>query len=344
MAEVTVPNVGDTKRNPKTGEIATFTGEGWEISAAPTQEPAKLVAGEDVLRSGVGGLMHGGAQLLGLPFSVADLAAWGLGKATGAEGFDNIRRDVAPIIGSALEKKGNENIPGMAYKPTSTAGEWAHTAGEWAPSIIGAAFGGGVPTATKAIVSALGSEGMGQLAHHFTPAWETPARMIGALTGWRLPTTAHNVAERVTAPPATRIQQVNNEIAAIEAASRPGQFRPQRYHDLIRERDSHPAFTPTPPAEPGVAGALANWLEPAGYGVGGLLASHFAPGSEAALLASTLAGGSAAKLAASAAGQGTRGIANIAGQEIAQAPGVTGWMAGTRGIPYLDAQLQQDQP
>ncbi len=344
MAETAAPKIGDTVKNPKTGQTATFTGEGWEISAAPAQEPAKPVFGEDVLRSGVGGLMHGGAQLLGLPFSMADLAAQGLGAATGAKGFENIRRDVAPITGSALEQKGNENVPGMGYKPTSTAGEWAHTAGEWAPSIIGSAFGGGVSAATKAIVSALGSEGLGQLAQHFTPAWETPARIIGALTGYRTPTTAGKIAERVTAPSAQKVKDVADEIASFEAGAKKNQFKPAKYNELKELQKSHPAYTAVPGAAPAATPDWLNTVGSIGGGLGAAAAAHagLGWGHDAELMAFLLGQHSGPHLLKTATGAATKGTVGPIIDEFKNAPGVTSWMAGSRGIPALDAQFQQE--
>src|SRR6476646_3347276 len=67
---------GQTATGPN-GETIVFDGENWI-----DQEPSAI--GEtvkDVARGGLAGLEHGGAQLLGLPGSTADLAAYGIGKA-----------------------------------------------------------------------------------------------------------------------------------------------------------------------------------------------------------------------------------------------------------------------
>lgn len=346
---------GDTATGPN-GEIVVFDGENWQ-----DQSPSTI---KDVARSGLAGLGHGVAQLAGLPFSMADLAARGLGKLAEntvgegmlTKGFENIRRDVAPIIGSKLEEYGEKAIPAMAYEPQTGWGQAAHTAGEWAPAVLGGGAGAlargglkaGAQALTKGTTSALGSEALGQATHEAFPDWEPAARMIGALAGYRLPATAGKAAEWVTAPSAARVKDVTEKLAAYDKKYKPNQAKPNEYWELKKEQASHPAYTALPPGAAEAPGWAEKIAGPAGYALGGLAAHTFFPVGSAGELATVLGAGQLAsnlgpKMLGKMTGAATKGTVGALGQELKQDPYTPAWLTGARAVPALDRSFQEGE-
>ncbi len=144
-----------------------------------------------------------------------------------------------------------------------------------------------------------------------------------------------------------QVKDVADEIATFEAGAKKNQFKPARYNELKELQQSHPAYT----AVPGAAAQTTtpDWLNTVGTlagGVGGAAASHFGLGlgHDADLYALLLGSQTGPHLMKTIAGGAAKGTVGPLAEEFKQAPGVTSWMAGSRGIPYLDAQLQQDQP
>ncbi len=318
------------------------------------EEPSSTA--EDVARGGVAGLEHGGAQLLGLPGSALDLGAHGIGKVADwwsggenpvSDAMTSFRGAISPFTAPGFEELGNKYVPGMNYEPQTALGKGAFTVGEWAPAIAGGGAGalarGGVKAMERALMkgttSAAGSEGAGQVAHEYAPDTEPAARMIGALAGYRAPTTAGNIKQAVTAPPAQRVQEVAGKIAAYDQSHSGNKFKPPEYYDLKKEQATHPAYT-APPGTTSSAG-LPDWMEPLGYGAAGLATNYFFPGHAAELLglSGVLAGGSAGKLLAKGSGRAAKGAAGALTEEFKQDPLATSWLAGARAIPAWDASL-----
>jgi hypothetical protein len=164
-------------------------------SAAPQPEQPSLSGAdtaEDIARSGVTGVIKGGAALAGLPGDIAEMGARGLDRATrfvgGALGVDVEQRpDQAPTYGSqaALNAVEPYTEAGKFYKPQTTAGKYAQTVGEFVPGMIGGPVGVGRRALTNVVAPGLASEAAGQATEG--SAAEPYARVAGAVAGGLAP-------------------------------------------------------------------------------------------------------------------------------------------------------------
>jgi hypothetical protein len=282
---------GDTATGPN-GETARFDGKNWIVLPAPGISQAS-----DISKSGISGLEHGAAQLVGTPGSAVDLGAWGIGKvADSILGYPNdisgsaeaIRGAVAPHTAQAWQEWGEKNVPGMDYKSKTPMGKGTYKVGEWAPAVGVSAIGGGLPALARGAAGALGSEAAGELAHGFVPKAEPAARMIGLLAGAR------------------GASKLGGSSAAAGAAREPG---------ALESALSNAA-----------AGA-------AGYGVAkfGLHA-----GDTPALLAA-LYGMQEGKLIPGVTKRAVRGLTGVVRDEFRENPWGSSTLAGSQAIPPLDA-------
>lgn len=163
---------------------------------------------EDVAKSGASGLARGALGLVGLPGTVAGGLRWMADKAADqtvgravnyAKTGDwsapsppssvkvakqntvfNLPTPDQVISGENLTDAAATVVPGIKYKPQTTAGEYARTVGEFAPGVLmpgtmAQRVVGGV------LAPALLSETAGQIAKG-TP-YEAPARIAGGLLG-----------------------------------------------------------------------------------------------------------------------------------------------------------------
>ncbi|KAA2241150.1 hypothetical protein [Salinarimonas soli] len=178
---------------------------------------------EDVARSSVSGAGRGVAGLWGLPGTFQTGVDWAIGQTLGrAENYlttgsptpmtsDDVRRlatermpnrspipDPTDIFNVEAAQSVINRAPGMAYKPQTTAGEYAGTLTEFATGLPFTA-GTWLQRGAQVVIPALTSETAGQAARRISPDLEGPARMVGALGGafgtaaLQRPTTAQGI-------------------------------------------------------------------------------------------------------------------------------------------------------
>ncbi|MET3483110.1 hypothetical protein [Methylobacterium sp. 1973] len=186
-----------------------FAGQGQQASAGtklipvdhdPFADEPSLAAkagavAKDMARSAEAGVDAGVAGLVGAPNALLALGdkllsypakaivrATGFTPASDLPGGDTRPSIADGFVSPATVAKSMEAATGPAYKPETTAGEWAHTVGEFAPN---AAMGGGTlaQRVGQVVVPALASEGVGRAVRTIAPELEGPARLIGALAG-----------------------------------------------------------------------------------------------------------------------------------------------------------------
>lgn len=152
----------------------------------------------DMAKSLGAGLARGGAELVGLPGTLQDLAMAGAGKA-------GLLNEDAMQYGAQSDLSGS-NLRGLLsgatggateYEPTTTAGEYMGTVGEFLP---GAAVGGGGAKALLqyGVIPALASESAGQLTEG--TAAEPYARTGAALLSPASAQGAQRAARAVVSP------------------------------------------------------------------------------------------------------------------------------------------------
>jgi len=193
--------------NDPVAKPASSGGDWWAND--PVVKPAGPSVAEDVAKSGASGLARGAIGLVGLPGTIAQgvrrgadfLADQTVGRAVNYAKTGSFDAPSLPpsdemirqtplagyipdpgrvISGEALTDAAATVVPGIKYQPQTVAGEYARTVGEFAPGILSPG------TMTQKIIGgvlapALLSETAGQATKG--TSLETPARIIGALTG-----------------------------------------------------------------------------------------------------------------------------------------------------------------
>lgn len=227
----------------------------WEKYSAPDDGPWSRYGGqkkpqlsmgetaEDVARSGVTGVIKGGASLAGLPGDIAELGARGLDRATRFVG-DKLGVNVTPRadrdatygsrdILSAIEPHTEK---GRFHKPQSTAGEYAQTVGEFLPGIVGGPGGIGTRALTQVVAPALGSEAAGQMSKG--TAAEPYARVAGALLGGLAPSVGARAISPlpINAERAAAVNNLRNEGVTDLTAGQVTGRKPLQYLEAERGR------------------------------------------------------------------------------------------------------------
>lgn len=164
---------------------------------------------EDVAKSGGIGVAKGTIGLAGMPADLGGLLAKGskaagdyIGGKLGFEPSPDLpQKSALDYLTSSGIQKAVESQTGEFYKPKTKAGKYAETVGEFLPASL-AGPGGLVRKVGTGVLSALGSEGAGQLTEG-TKA-EPYARVVGALAGGVAPTA---VGRTITPLPTSAARQ-----------------------------------------------------------------------------------------------------------------------------------------
>ena len=199
---------------------------------------AKPSIAEDVAKSGGIGVVKGGLGLAGASGDVREFVAKGLGKASGALGYEIPAETTSKMLKTASPggilagptsqqlRGALEGVTGPLYEPKTTAGEYAQTTGEFLPGVIGGPTSIARKAVTRVLAPALTSETAGQAAREVAPAAEPYARIAGALAaGGGAAALESRAAARATAAPVPPVDQIraagraayqHPEIAAVQ--------------------------------------------------------------------------------------------------------------------------------
>lgn len=216
-----------------------------EIASSFDAKPqmSAMETAEDVARSGVTGVIKGGAALAGLPGDIAELGARGIDRAARFVGDKlgvNVepRADQAPTYGSQDILKAIEPYTeqGQFHKPQTTAGEYAQTVGEFVPGILGGPVGVGRRALTQVIAPGLASEAAGQATEG--TAAEPYARVAGALAGGFAPSVLGRVVTPlpINAERAAAVNTLRNEGVTDLTAGQVTGRKPLQYFEAERGR------------------------------------------------------------------------------------------------------------
>lgn len=220
----------------------------WTRYGAPDQKPAMSLGekAEDIARSGVTGIIKGGAALAGLPGDIAELGARGIDRATrfigglvGAEIPE--RKDREPTYGSKAVLSAIEPYTekGKFHTPQTTAGEYAQTIGEFAPGMLGGAGGLATRALAQVAAPAIVSETAGQMTKGSSS--EPYARVAGALAGGFAPSAIGRVATPlpINAERAAAVNTLRNEGVTDLTAGQVTGRRPLQYLEAERGRGAN---------------------------------------------------------------------------------------------------------
>lgn len=127
----------------------------------------------DYATSGITGLAQGGAELVGLPGTVANLLDVAVEKGGRALGFDMPNLPENPLSGASIRGAMSGATGGYSeYDPQTTGGDYLRAGGQF--------IGGGMKP-VPGLIAGLGAEGAGKLTEG--SAWEPYARVGGGILG-----------------------------------------------------------------------------------------------------------------------------------------------------------------
>lgn len=144
------------------------------IKANMPSAQEKPSVSEDLAKSAGIGVVKGGLGLAGSSGDVRELIAKGVGKASGALGYEipaettsKVLKTVSPagiFAGPTSQQLRGavEGVTGPLYEPKTTAGEYAQTTGEFLPGLIGGPAGAARRAVTNVLAPAAASETAGQ--------------------------------------------------------------------------------------------------------------------------------------------------------------------------------------
>ena len=144
----------------------------------------------DIASAGAAGLGRGAMELVGLPGTLVDAAAWGADKASRAMGGPAIQATGSPVSGAALRGYASDATRGATeYQGQTMPAQFAGTVGE---------FVGGGAGAKMGLAAGLASEAAGQMTEG--TAAEPWARVIGGLAGPALASGANRLVRAIISP------------------------------------------------------------------------------------------------------------------------------------------------
>jgi hypothetical protein len=251
---------------------AAQAGPWTRYATSASQSPAKPKpsVGRDIARSGLAGIVQGGADLLEAVHPVDALARMFPGGPIG-------QAVMKPLV-NAFGSRAISHAGGADYQPQTTAGRYAKTIGEFAP-MAGIGGEGAVANvarkapgllstaasrAAQVVIPAVASQGAGDTAKALgaPPAVQEGARFAGALAGGGL-SGARLSPQRVAPSPKVKAPTLDElyaqKNAAYQAVDNAGvRYKPQAFDSLITGiADEAKANNINPVRHP----KAASWLE-----------------------------------------------------------------------------------